>query len=464
MAEALTAAMAAHGVPGATLGILADGREEYATFGLADVASGTPVAAETLFQIGSLNKTYTATAAMRLADEGRLDLDAPLRAYLPGLRLADDEVAGRVTARHLLTHTGGWWGDYFSNAGNGEDAVAIYAEVVLPTLVQIAPLGEHFSYNNAGFVLLGRVVEALTGRTYRGAVGGLVLEPLDLARSTFDPAVVRRQAHATGYLGPTGEQAPTDPQFLPRSVDPAGGLWSTAQEQLRYARFHLGDGTAGGRRLLRQETLRLMQTPRVPHRRTGAAADGAELVRGRSGGPAPALPRGRHLRAAHRVLDGPGRRLRLRGPAQRPARRGDRRPAGLRRGRRASTSAPVRRRTAPVPPAAPTPAPPPPPTPEQLAPYAGRYRIPSVTVTVRPQDGGLLLTVEPTLVPGQVGPDVSTLMVPEMLELQARLVGPDLAVITEEGLTLPIPFVRRADGSVGWMSLSTRLIPRVGPA
>ena len=55
-------------------------------------------------------------------------------------------------------------------------------------------------------------------------------------------------------------------------------------------------------------------------------------------------------------------------------------------------------------------------------------------------------------------------MVPEMLEQQAQLVGPDLAAITEEGLTLPIPFVRRADGSVGWMSLNTRLIPRVGPA
>ena len=112
--------------------------------------------------------------------------------------------------------------------------------------------------------------------------------------------------------------------------------------------------------------------------------------------------------------------------------------------------------------AAPTPAPPP--TPEQLAPYAGRYRIPSATVTVRPQGGGLLLTTEPTLVPGQVGPDVRTLMMPEMLEVQARLVGPDLALVTAEGLTCPSPSCAGRTAAWAEMSLSTRLIPRVGPA
>jgi hypothetical protein len=120
----------------------------------------------------------------------------------------------------------------------------------------------------------------------------------------------------------------------------------------------------------------------------------------------------------------------------------------------------------PAPESSPAPTPPAPPaaTPEQLAPYAGRYRTPNVTITVRPQEGGLLLSIEPTLVPGQVGPDLSALMMPEMLEQRAQLVGPDLAVVSAEGLTLPVPFVRRADGSVGWMSLNTRLVPRVGPA
>jgi CubicO group peptidase (beta-lactamase class C family) len=110
VAEALMAAMTATGTPGAALGILADGREVHATFGMDRVEGGVPVTADTLFQIGSITKTFTGTAVMRLVDEGALDLDATVRTYLPDLRLENEDVAARVTLRHLLTHTGGWWG------------------------------------------------------------------------------------------------------------------------------------------------------------------------------------------------------------------------------------------------------------------------------------------------------------------------------------------------------------------
>ena len=97
-----------------------------AAFGVAGLETNVPVTAETRFQIGSLSKTYTATAVMRLIDQGRCDLDATVRTYLPDLQLMDPDVAARVTVRHLLTHTGDWWGDDASDTGNGDDAIARY--------------------------------------------------------------------------------------------------------------------------------------------------------------------------------------------------------------------------------------------------------------------------------------------------------------------------------------------------
>src|SRR4029079_19485184 len=111
LAGRLMAAMAAHKVPGAALGVLADGREEHGVFGIASVETKQPVTPDTLFQIGSLSKVYTGTAVWRLIGQGKLDLDATVRTYLPEFQLKDHDVAARATVRHLLTHTGGWWGD-----------------------------------------------------------------------------------------------------------------------------------------------------------------------------------------------------------------------------------------------------------------------------------------------------------------------------------------------------------------
>jgi CubicO group peptidase (beta-lactamase class C family) len=94
-------------VPGAAVGILHEEKECVAGFGVTSMEHPLPVTADTLFQIGSNTKTYTATAIMRLVERGKLSLDTPLRHYLPDLQLSDKEVAARVTMRHLLTHTGG---------------------------------------------------------------------------------------------------------------------------------------------------------------------------------------------------------------------------------------------------------------------------------------------------------------------------------------------------------------------
>jgi CubicO group peptidase (beta-lactamase class C family) len=100
-------AMAELGVPGVSLWLLADGEEDGFQLGVTSVDNPLPVDEDTVFQAGSITKTLTATAAVRLAQRGRLDLDLPVRRYLPELRLADEGVASEITMRDLLSHGGG---------------------------------------------------------------------------------------------------------------------------------------------------------------------------------------------------------------------------------------------------------------------------------------------------------------------------------------------------------------------
>ncbi len=263
----VTRRMAELQVPGVAVGIVA-GDEEYAAgFGVTNLDHPLPVDTGTLFQIGSTTKTVTATALMRLVEQGKVDLEAPVWAYLPDFRVADASVSEEVLVRHLVTHTGGWFGDDFTDTGRGDDALARYVGE-MSDLPQIAPLGRFFSYNNAGFSLLGRIIEVATGQTYEDAVQELVLTPLGMEHSFFFPEQVMTQAFTAGHAPP-----PNDPDgapqvvpdwAFPRAIDPAGGITSSVIDQLRYARFHLGTGPATATQVLSAEAIAEMQTPHGP--------------------------------------------------------------------------------------------------------------------------------------------------------------------------------------------------------
>src|SRR5207245_3974907 len=107
LSQVIEAAMREHPVPGVAVGLIADGEETVAGFGITNVDHPLAVDGDTLFQIGSITKTVTATTIMRLVEAGRRSLDAPVRTYLPELRLKDADVAARVALRHLLTPPGG---------------------------------------------------------------------------------------------------------------------------------------------------------------------------------------------------------------------------------------------------------------------------------------------------------------------------------------------------------------------
>ncbi|MGB8685525.1 MAG: serine hydrolase domain-containing protein [Candidatus Binatus sp.] len=254
-------AMARHKVPGVALGIVCEGREFIKGFGVTNIRHPLPVDEKTLFQIGSTTKTFTATAVMRLVEAGKLALDEPILTYLPDFKMRDPEVTARVTMRHLLTHTGGWEGDFFPDTGNGDDALARYVKL-MADLPQLTPLGTILSYNNAAFSLAGRVVEVVTGKTYEVALNELVLRPLGLKHSFLFPTDVMTHSYAVGHATLGDRTVVLRPWQVIRACASAGGIAASMKDQLRYARFHLGDGTAeDGLRILTPESIAMMQTP-----------------------------------------------------------------------------------------------------------------------------------------------------------------------------------------------------------
>ena len=252
------------GVPGVSVGVFIDGEEHYAYHGVTSVENPLPVDEKTLFQFGSTGKTFTATTMMRLVEQGEVDLDAPVRKYVPELVLKDESVADSVTVLQLFNHTAGWEGDMMDNTGEGDDALAKYVER-MARLEQVTPLGATVSYNNASLSLAGRLIEKVSGKTFEQAVRDLILDPLGLESTFFFVNEIMTRRFAVGHnKHEDGSITVARPWALPRGGAPAGGISANARDQIAWAKFHLGDGTApDGTRLLSQETLDRMKQPTV---------------------------------------------------------------------------------------------------------------------------------------------------------------------------------------------------------
>jgi len=251
------------GVPGAVVGVLHAGELRTAGLGVTNANHPLPVTDETLFQIGSITKTFTTTVLMRLVERGQVELDATVRTYLPDFRVADEAASSRATVGHLLTHMGGWYGDFFHDTGPDDEALAKYVGA-MADLEQVAPLGSVWSYNNSGFAVAGRIIEVVTGQSYEAALQELVLEPLGLEHTFLDAADVMTFPFAVGHnVGDDGAEV-LRPWALPRALCPVGGITCSVTDLLFYGRFHLGDGSIeNGTRLLTPESMSQMQTPQA---------------------------------------------------------------------------------------------------------------------------------------------------------------------------------------------------------
>ncbi|MBC5992747.1 serine hydrolase [Pontibacter cellulosilyticus] len=227
-------------VPGIVLGVYENGKTRYYTYGVADKRNGTAVSENTVFEIGSITKTFTTLLAQMLVKEGVVSWDDPVNKYLPDSLKSLEKEGQKVTLRHLASHTAG----FPKVPGNlkpkdNYDPYADYTAKDLYAYLNQVPLqtvpGEKINYSNTGVSLLGQVLENATGKTYQSLLRERVLQPLQLESAVFDganPSYTR----AKGYLD--GEPVK---DWSAKAVAPAGMLDMSAKDLMRYNLAFIGE-------------------------------------------------------------------------------------------------------------------------------------------------------------------------------------------------------------------------------
>jgi CubicO group peptidase (beta-lactamase class C family) len=254
----------AHGVPGAVVGVLLDDDIEVATWGQANVATGVEVTPATLFQIGSVAKTYTATLLGQVTGAGVVALDEPVRAQLQEFAVADPGATIEITPRHLLSHTSGIHGDHLIDTGWNADALERYVGT-LSGLGQIHAPDETYSFCNTGFAVLGRLIEVATGEHFDRALRRRLTRPIGATATLTLPqhALVHRVAVGHEQL-PGTKPVPIQRWPLTRSNGPMGGILAPAAEVLAFARLHVAGGmAANGSEVLPASTVEAMTEPQI---------------------------------------------------------------------------------------------------------------------------------------------------------------------------------------------------------
>lgn len=266
IAEQLPALIEKYDVPGAAVAVLAGGQVIDRAAGVLSKSTGVEATVDSVFQIGSITKVWTATLVMQLVDEGKVDVDATVQTYLPEFEIGDKDAAAAITVRQLLNHTAGFEGDIFTDTGVGDDAVQKYLEV-LHDVPQLLPPGEQFSYNNAGYCVLGRLVEVLREKSYDACLRDHLFTPLGLTHSATGPYEAILFRAAVGHIpsDAEGTLAPAPMWALVRSNSPAGSMLAMRpRDLLSFAAMHMSDGVAAdGTRVLESSTVAAMQRSQV---------------------------------------------------------------------------------------------------------------------------------------------------------------------------------------------------------
>ena len=258
--------LAEYGIPSAAIGVLHDGEVTEFAVGVRNVANGRPATTDTIYQIGSMTKTWTALAIMQLVDEGSLDLDEPVRRYLPGFRVADASATETVTARHLLNHTNGIE-EAFGDPGEDDD---VYRRMVenIADAPQVFPVGHTHGYSAAlGYAILGRILEVRDGRTWDDVMRDRLFGPMGLDGTSSRPDQVDQSRAAQGHLIRSMADGPflTPMDHLPRAYGPGGNINSTVGDVLGLAHVLLNEGVAAnGKRIVSAEGIGEMMRSRVP--------------------------------------------------------------------------------------------------------------------------------------------------------------------------------------------------------
>jgi CubicO group peptidase (beta-lactamase class C family) len=240
-------------IPGLSLAVAKDGRVIYQNaYGLADVELNVPVTADTVFQIQSITKTFTAAAIMMLVEEQKVALDDPVSKYLDGT----PESWRPITIRHLLNHTSGIK-DFIN-----EPTASLRLDVTEQQVLEAAaprpldfPPGQRYAYSNTGYHLLAMVIRRVTGKSYGGFLAERVFKPLGMTHTRVQDLSELVPGRARGYLWRNGRLANGDFVAQPILSYGGGGILSTANDLAKW------DAALRNETLLRKPTLDQMWTP-----------------------------------------------------------------------------------------------------------------------------------------------------------------------------------------------------------
>src|SRR5215467_7372461 len=253
-------------IPSAVIGVLHDGEITDFAIGVKNLSTEEPATTDTIYQCGSMTKTWTALAFMQLVDEGKVGLDEPVRAYLPGFKVADPEVSAKVTPRHLLNHTNGIEEDY-GYPGEDDD---VYERMIenIEAAPQVFPLGYTHGYSAAlGYAILARIMEVIDGKRWDDIMKDRLFDPLGLTSTSSLREQVDQGRAATGHVIRSLEEGPivSPLGYLPRAFGPGGNVNSTVREVLTMAHVFLNGGRApNGMQIVSARSIREMMESRVP--------------------------------------------------------------------------------------------------------------------------------------------------------------------------------------------------------
>ena len=227
--------------PGLVYGVVRDGKLAHVhAIGVQDLKSKVPVTDETVFRIASMTKSFTALAVLKLRDEGRLDLDAPVDSIVPEFKAVrvEGDSGSAVRLRHLLTHTAGFvtddpWGD--RQLDMSERAFSDHLRAGIPLARRP---GEAFDYSNTGYAILGRAISNVSGRRYQDYITELLLRPLGMTSTVWEIGAVPDSKRAIGYSW-VDDHFEEQPSLSDGAYGAMGGLSTSATDYARYVAWLL---------------------------------------------------------------------------------------------------------------------------------------------------------------------------------------------------------------------------------
>jgi D-alanyl-D-alanine-carboxypeptidase/D-alanyl-D-alanine-endopeptidase len=228
-------------IPGMVWGIVQDGRLVHVTSaGVQDLDTKRPVNADSLFRIASMTKAFTALSILKLRDEGKLTLDAPVETYVPELRgwkyPTDD--SPKIRVRDLLTHTAGLvtddpWGDRQTPLPEAD-----FTRLLNDGVPFTRPPGTQMEYSNMGYALLGRIITNVSRQPYKDFVQGVLFKPLGMTATGYDVATAPRERRALGYRW-EDDTWKLEPTMAHGAFGAMGGIQTSANDYAKWVSYLL---------------------------------------------------------------------------------------------------------------------------------------------------------------------------------------------------------------------------------